>query len=511
MSRAYQSSRLKIPAKPFISTWNTATTYTGSTANNQIRLPLISTGTYKFTVNWGDSTSDNITTWNQAEVTHTYAAPGTYTVTITGFIKGWDFAGFVATPAAVVSDRRKLTSITQFGCLEFVTYSTSTLTAGAFYQCTNLTLNGLQDYPNFKNCTQVTGFLRECTGLATIPGVNKWDVSKITFFRNFFREAINFNDNIGNWNTSKGEDFSVMFRGSSSVLPYGLFNNGGSDSIKNWDMSNAKQISTIFFNQRFFNQEIGKWNITNKCTDISYFVGCFSAPGSFTNAGSDSIKNWDVSNVTTMESAFQYQKFFDVDLSSWNTANVTRMNFMFWGNYIDPGSFNNAGNPGIGSWNTSKVTTMASMFHGNNKFNQNIGAWDVSKVLDMTYMLGSSTPVPSPMIFNNGGSPSINNWNTGLVTNMGNMFRNNPGFNQQIGNWNVSNVTSFTNFMQPQTSANYTPANYDNLLIGWSSRPVKPNISINMGSLKYTAAAVAARAILTSAPNNWTIADGGLL
>ena len=69
MSRAYQSSRLKIPAKPFISTWNTATTYTGSTANNQIRLPLISTGTYKFTVNWGDSTSDNITTWNQAETT----------------------------------------------------------------------------------------------------------------------------------------------------------------------------------------------------------------------------------------------------------------------------------------------------------------------------------------------------------------------------------------------------------------------------------------------------------
>ena len=32
-----------------------------------------------------------------------------------------------------------------------------------------------------------------------------------------------------------------------------------------------------------------------------------------------------------------------------------------------------------------------------------------------------------------------------------------------------------------------------------------------MGALKYTAAAVAARAVLTSAPNNWTITDGGLI
>jgi len=56
MSRAYQSSRLKIPAKPFISRWNTNITSTGSTANNQIKLPLISTGVYKFTVDWGDNT-----------------------------------------------------------------------------------------------------------------------------------------------------------------------------------------------------------------------------------------------------------------------------------------------------------------------------------------------------------------------------------------------------------------------------------------------------------------------
>ena len=92
---------------------------------------------------------------------------------------------------------------------------------------------------------------------------------------------------------------------------------------------------------------------------------------------------------------------------------------MFWSNYLAPGSFNNGGNPGIGNWNTSNVTTMGAMFHGNNKFNQNVGAWNVSKVTDMNYMFGSSTPVPVPLVFNNGGSSSINSWNTGLVTTMG--------------------------------------------------------------------------------------------
>lgn len=517
MSRAYQSSRLKIPAKPFISTWDTNITYTGSTANNQIRLPLISTGVYKFTVNWGDNTTDNITVWNQAETTHTYAAPGTYTVTITGFIKGWDFSGFVILPAIPNNDRRKLLSITQFGCLEIVTYTNLATTSGAFYQCINLNLTAVLDQPNFKNCTSTAGFLRECNNITTVANLNKWDVSKVEFFRSMIREAVNFNDNLGNWNMSRATNIGQMFRGSATVAPYGVFNNGGSNTLKNWDLSNNTDLNTVFFNQRFFNQEVGTWN-TSKVVDMQFLFASGTpiatiplSAGAFTNGGSDSIKNWDTSKVTNMSSIFQWQQSFDIDLSSWDTSNVTLMNFMFWGNYLAPHGFNNGGSPGIGNWNTSKATTMGAMFHGNNKFNQNIGAWNVSKVTDMNYMFGSGTPVPAPLVFNNGGSSSINNWNTGLVTTMGNMFRNNPAFNQPVGNWNVSNVVTFANFMQPQTSANYTPANYDNLLIGWASRPVKPNISINMGALKYTAAAVAARAVLTSAPNNWTITDGGLI
>jgi hypothetical protein len=61
-----------------------------------------------------------------------------------------------------------------------------------------------------------------------------------------------------------------------------------------------------------------------------------------------------------------------------------------------------------------------------------------------------------------------------------------------------------------KTFSNYSTANYDALLIGWASRPVKPNISISFGTIKRTIAGTAARLVLTSAPNNWTIVDGGI-
>ena len=74
----------------FISVWNT--NLAGVSRSNQVRLPLQSIGTYDFFVDWGDSTNDTITIWDQAERTHTYDSTGIYTITINGTIDGWRFA-----------------------------------------------------------------------------------------------------------------------------------------------------------------------------------------------------------------------------------------------------------------------------------------------------------------------------------------------------------------------------------------------------------------------------------
>ena len=43
---------------------------------------------YNFTVDWGDGTTDEITSFDDPQKTHTYAEPGEYTVIISGSMEG---------------------------------------------------------------------------------------------------------------------------------------------------------------------------------------------------------------------------------------------------------------------------------------------------------------------------------------------------------------------------------------------------------------------------------------
>jgi surface protein len=300
--------------------------------------------------------------------------------------------------------------------------------------------------PNFKGTVSTQGFLRGSAIITSINNINRWDVSKIQILRSTLRDMPLFDGNIGNWNTSSCTDFQGL--ASNVTASPGIFNNGGSDSIRYWNTSSAKITNGMFNGQSNFNQPVGDWDVSNVIDMGLMFQGGTPLPhGKFNNGGSDSIKNWDTSKVVNMAQVFTSQPNFNQPIGNWNTGNANRMDFMFY-------SY------------TTGVTT----------FNQDISNWDTSK-----------------------------------VTNMDQMFRRATGFNQPIGSWNVSLVTNFNNFMLSKTDLDYSAANYDALLIGWASRPVKPSISINFGTIKYTAVASAARTVLTSAPNNWTIVDGGII
>ena len=59
-----------------------------------------------------------------------------------------------------------------------------------------------------------------------------WNTSTITKMSGVFQNANQFNQSIGSWDVSKVTDTAGMFNGASA------FNNGDSDSITNWDTSN---------------------------------------------------------------------------------------------------------------------------------------------------------------------------------------------------------------------------------------------------------------------------------
>jgi surface protein len=76
-----------------------------------------------------------------------------------------------------------------------------------------------------------------------------------------FREAISFNKDIGNWNTSKVEIMSFMFQDAWS------FN----QDIGNWNTTNVKGMTGMFRNASSFNQDLSRWCVYFEATLPSTF------------------------------------------------------------------------------------------------------------------------------------------------------------------------------------------------------------------------------------------------
>jgi len=182
------------------------------------------------------------------------------------------------------------------------------------------------------------------------------------------------------------------------------------------------------------------------------------------------MPDWDVSNVTSMSSAFSGNNTFNADISDWDTSNVTNMSFMFQ----QAPDFNQP----IGGWDVSKVTDMSFMFRvvstGIGAFNQPLNEWDVSNVTKMNRMFEGSL-FNQPLnewdvssVIEMGGmfqdsyfNQSINNWNVENVTYMGSMFYNANDFNQDIGSWDVSNVTDMSYMFHTASAFNQPIGDWD--------------------------------------------------
>ena len=645
---------------PFVSVWNTSNTTVGSSASNQVSLPLHLSGVYNFVVDWGDSTTDTITSWNQAEVTHTYASSGEYTITINGTCENFGFG--------LGGDRNKLLSIISFGDVILGDITSQ------FANCFNLTLTGVTDTPNLSSMTTLSQMFYGCSGLTTINNVNLWDVSSITNMQSLFQLATNFNDDISSWdvsnvtnmfftfanclafnqnidswnvssvtnmtamfqltpnfnqdlnswNVSNVTNMSQMFQGATNfngnITAWDVLNvtnmaatfsdassfnqnisgwnvsgvtnmiqmfrlaTSFNQNIDAWDVSNVTNMTSMFSEASSFNQNLNSWDVSN----VTNMAGMFSQASVFngnitswivsgvTNMGqmfllatnfNQNIGGWDVSNVTNMGAMFSSASNFNQNITSWDVSSVTNMGSMFanavafnqnidiWdvsnvtdmslmfynaNNFIqnlnswDVSSLTNMllmfysadnFNGNITSWNVSGVTNMTGVFQQATSFNQNIGSWDVSNVITMDFMFAGAS------IFNQNisgwnvsnvtnmrsmfaGAPlfnqNIGGWDVSSVTNMLEMFNSAANFNQNIGGWDISNVTNFVDFMNNKTFTDYSTSNLDAIYNGWSLLTVQPNIVIDFGTIKYTAGGQSGRNILTGAPNNWSITDGGI-
>ena len=278
-------------AGKFISTWKTDNA--GTSNNDQVSLPLESVGTYDFTVDWGDGTSDTITVWNQAETTHTYSVAGTYTINITGQCEGWGFNNG--------GDKSKLLEVKNWGTSFRLGNSNS-----YFFGCNNLTITAT-DILNFSGTIDCFQAFRACASIINIPNINNWNVSSVTDMNSMFRLCTNFASDVSGWDVSSVTDMRSAFNGCTNFA----------SDVSGWNVSSVTDMNSMFRLCTNFASDVSGWDVSNVTDMNSMFRAC----PNFTSA----VNNWDVSNVTDMNSMFRSCTNFASDISGWDVSNVTDM------------------------------------------------------------------------------------------------------------------------------------------------------------------------------------------
>ncbi len=148
--------------QPFITTWKV------TPESLWIEIPIVNTPQTNYTVNFGDGT---ILTNQHSYAYHTYAAAGTYTVTISGSYSWIAFESTSSEPAL------KLQTLEQWGSTAWSS------TYHMFKGCANLVINAT-DTPNLSQVVNATNMFFNCSKV-NIP-VNHWNITHITNMTGMF-------------------------------------------------------------------------------------------------------------------------------------------------------------------------------------------------------------------------------------------------------------------------------------------------------------------------------------
>ena len=215
--------------------------------------------------------------------------------------------------------------------------------------------------------------------------------------------------------------------------------------------------------------------LENEFVEMKYFRKSLTAPASTTNVANieneDSeceIKLWTDPNT---ESVYYYtepekvylntdsskmfssgynrekiEKFLELDLSNFDTSNVTNMYYMF-------SDMSNLTALNLSSFDTSNVTNMSYMFYGmSNLTTLNLSSFDTSNVTNMSYMFYYMPKLTSL---------DISSFDTSKVTDMGSMFYYMPKLTSlDLSSFDTSKVTDMNSMFYGMS--NLTTLNLSN-------------------------------------------------
>ncbi len=286
--------------------------------------------------------------------------------------------------------------------------------------------------------------------------------------------SINYNNN---FNTSKVTNMSYMFLpatpgdwGNSVTLTANNQNVKPSFIDRKNDgeiemMASDGGGSSVGFYSVIEKLDLSNFNTSNVTNMSSMFYGCSSLT-------SLNLSNFNTSSVTDMSDMFsRCSSLTSLDLSSFNASNVTNMDSMFSG-------CSSLTSLDLSCFNTTNVTNMDSMFSGcSSLISLDLSSFNTTNVTSLDSMFYYCSSLISL---------DVSGFNTSKVTNMSGMFRDCSSLtNLDLSSFNTSKVTNmsymFSSCSKLQTQINIMNANTTSYRYMFQSALTDPDAYVIIG------------------------------
>lgn len=305
--------------------------------------------------------------------------------------------------------------------------------------------------------------------------VANWNTSSVknmSYMFNFFANCdSNIKLDIYNWDTSNVEDMSYMFasynvlRGTENTIDY----------FKNWNTKNVKTVKGMF-SSGYTDYVMGAL-VDSVVLDLNGFdVDSVEDFSSFVSLNTRLNKviipdDWNTSNAKTMNSMFYLASYItELNVSHFNTSNVTDMTNMFSAIGGDPTLPDEGIALDLSNWDVSKVNSFKSMFAYTNFKGLNLNGWDTSNAKDFSSMFSTL----------NSGRPVANNF-----------------YNYDLRFLDLSSATNYSSFFSVKAVVTLDLSETD-----WNeSASFSKLLTVNDGSIVYVKDDKAKAFIEAQAPN----------
>ena len=263
-----------------------------------------------------------------------------------------------------------------------------------FYACYKLTSLDVSNF-NTSNVTNIRGLFHDCQSLTSLD-VSNFDTSKVTDMTGMFHGCIRITTlDIRKWNTSSlihvATNSDNLADDNYSMFSYCL-SLTEIQGIERLDISKVSSLRSLFWNTKIYSLDLSEWDTSNVTNMVRLFNLCIQLR-------SLDVSNWDVGKVTNLEACFGgCTNLPKLDVSRWNTSNVTNMVNVTQNLY-------KAASIDLNNWDTSKAYNIGGLFEDlgigvSTPKKIDLSNWDTSSAMYIGWLLHSSDAIAGGWKYN---------------------------------------------------------------------------------------------------------------